>query len=178
MRSAAKVLGSFASVWLLVMACVVYANGGGLHAKFFSSWWGEGKVPLKATVEYDATLLWSTSIGGKFRLLRAVLENAQDAPVVRFSKDADTFEVVLRNGNKVKGILDLRSSFDPRDWDALPPKVREALVYPTELKSNSARAVYIVVRVEDLVEEPAGFNYVIRSLPRSLRIEEKPATRA
>jgi hypothetical protein len=176
MRSAAKVLSRFVSVWLLSAPGLVCANGGGLHESFFSSWWGEGKVSLKATVEYDPVLLWSTSIGGKYRLLRVVLENAPDAPPVRFSKQADTFEILA--DRRIKGILDLESSLGSAAWDSLPAQVRKALVYPAELKPNSARAVYVLVPIDELTTEPTEFSFVIRSLPRPLQIGKKPATKA
>jgi hypothetical protein len=178
MRAASKVYIGLASVWLWLAAGFVYANGGGLHPIFFSSWWGSEKRPLKATLEYDPVQLWSTSVGGKYKLLRVVLENAEDAPAVRFSKATDTFEIILKNGSKVKGILDLEPSFDAKAWDALPPSVRESLVYPAELKPNAARAVYVLLSTQELTSEPAGFDYTIRSLTQILQIRQKPATKA
>lgn len=178
MRNVVKVAGSFAWLWLLPFAYAVFANGGGLHPNIFSSYWGRAKAPLRATVEYDPVLLWSTSVDGKFRLLRVVLENGDKAPAVRLSKDADSFEVVLKSRKKIRAALDLEGSFDVKTWDGLPPKVRADLIYPVELSPNSARAVYVLVRIEDFTDEPASFTYVIRSLPEPLELRREPAMQA
>jgi hypothetical protein len=166
------------SAWLLAAAGWVHANGGGLRAEFFSSWWGTDNAPLKATVEFDLALLWSTSVDGKYRMFRVVLENAASAPAVAFSKDADAFEVTLHNGKVVKGILDVAAAMDPAAWDALPAGVRKSLAYPRELEANSARAIYVLVPIQEMVEGPKSFTYAIRSQANPLRIGQKPATRA
>ena len=163
---------------LLLITTLAHANGGGLHAIVLSSWWGGGPVPFKASVEYDPVQLLGTTVGGKYRLLRVLVENGSNAPLVRFSKGEDVFEVTVKGNVKVKGILDAKAGVESDTWDELPLPVRQALLYPTELAPGTAKVVYVLVPKAALTDEPVEFKYAIRSLAEPLLIQRRPATAA
>src|SRR5262249_38271051 len=126
-------------------------------------------------VEIDMFTFPLNSFQG-YKVVRVDIRNATDTPI-NLSRTDDSFEMVSEGAKTVKGVLDLGKDV-PRIWDSLDPETRKALAYPLSLEKGAFRHLYILFPSDQISGLPLQFNYRIKSLGRTLTIEQPPPTKA
>lgn len=142
-----------------------------------------GECRFEISLERIPFLL--NTVQGKYKAVKITASNASPTEI-RLSSDTDTIQLVLNNGDRVDGILNLREK-DKHLWDSLDAETRDGLLYPkvigpaagtADAKNVSPMIVefFAFFPASQIHDLPDGFEYKIKSFPEPVLINSKDET--
>lgn len=138
------------------------------------------------SVEIERVMFKLNSLKDKYKVVRIRVENRMSAPIM-LSADQDAIELVIGNGNVVRGTFNLRGQ-DGALWDSLSEDMRKSLAYPLSIRgvkgdgvnSRQPEVIYVLAffPADKVPEMPRSFRYTIQGVGKTVKIELPPATGA
>jgi len=148
----------------------VLANGGELkETQYYGEvQMGDGsdKVLFSATLE--RVMFTLSSLENKYKVIKIKIENKSKSPLA-LSIENDEIEIVLNNGKKIAGILNMRKH-DPELWNGFNPEMRETLAYPDVVTPppKGVHNIFLFIPDPKLDTLPVVFRYRIDSLDKKM----------
>jgi hypothetical protein len=176
MRLCKSVLFSaFVVISVLVVNRSVLSNGGEFKETRYR---GEiqmggdsGKIVFSAVI--DRVMFTLNSLESKYKVIRIQIENGSRS-TFPLSLEKDEMEIILEDGKKVAGILNLRKDA-PELWSAFKPELREMLAYPEVVtarpQGKGLHNVFLFIPDPKLDTLPAVFRYRIDSLDKVVEMK-------
>jgi len=170
-------------VFATLLAPALDADGGKAKNVIY-----EARVPaqtgtgsLQFSIDTSPIIFYLTTVNTKYHVLLLRVKNGTAAPLV-LSKDQDAIELVFADGQKVQGLLNVRS-VDPATWDGLETEIRTAVSYPDLVPALEEEGIYVYIRIGDVKaprlrhEMPMALAYRIKSLPLPVEVRQRSAAK-
>ncbi len=136
-----------------------------------------GKIVFSAAI--DRVMFTLNSLESKYKVIRIQIENGSKS-ILPLSVEKDEMEIILEDGKKVTGILNLRKDA-PELWNGFKPELREMLSYPEVVtarpQGKGLHNIFLFIPDPKLDTLPVVFRYRIDSLNRKV-IEIKQVSMA
>ena len=125
-----------------------------------------GKIVFSAAIE--RVMFTLNSLESKYKVIRIQIENGSKS-TIPLSVEKDEIEIILEDGKKMTGILNLRKHA-PELWSGFKPELREMLAYPEVLtarpQGKGLHNVFLFIPDPTLDLLPVVFRYRIDSLDK------------
>lgn len=162
----------------------VLANGGKAKNSVFegSARPQTGSGTFNFTIETSPVIFYLGTVNNKYHVLLIRVVNKANVPL-NLAIERDTVELQFADGQKVKGLLNLRAT-DPATWDSLEAGMRTAVAYPEVVKAGEEEGIYLYVPVNDVAGPrkehvmPSSITYSIKSLSAPIYLRPPGATAA
>jgi hypothetical protein len=173
-----------AAVVVACLACLVRAGPQGGVRTSTEYTGGTGDARRQFSIVLDRALFPLLSMGGKYRVVRVIVQNGGAAMPLSAEKDTVTATFAPDGGPEkiVKGMINIGQD-DPDFWSALTQEQRNALAYPNAVPAPpggdnappTARAIYVFFPAAEVTSLPRNFTYRIDSLGEPIEIRTRPA---
>lgn len=137
------------------------------------------------STEIEPVTFKLTSFKDKYKVVRIRVENRK-GETIKLSAEKDGIELVLADGKVVKGTFNLKAQDGPV-WDSLSDEMRKVLAYPLSIRAakvgDGSRAREEVINffaffpADKVPDVPRSFHYTIKSLGKTLTLEQRVVAR-